>query len=88
MNAGTNEFFRETNNGIMQKIAPIYKKPDFTNGRAHFLSAEKVVAGLAIDTLVFNLGIIWLMSLVLYMALYFDWIRNVIKKIGRIKLKA
>ena len=55
MNTLTNEYFRETDNGIMQKIAPIYKKPDFNNGRAHFLSAEKVVAGVSIDTFVFNL---------------------------------
>jgi hypothetical protein len=88
MNASTSEFFRETNSGIMQKIAPIYKKPDFNNGRAHFLSAEKVVAGVSIDTLVFNLVIIWLMSFVLYLALYFDWLRKLVEKIGRIKLKA
>ncbi|MBU2466981.1 MAG: hypothetical protein KJ615_11600, partial [Bacteroidetes bacterium] len=87
MNTMTNEYFRETDNSIMQKIAPIYKKPDFDNGRAHFLSAEKVVAGVTIDTFVFNLGIIWLMSLVLYLALYFDWLRKSMERIGRIKLK-
>jgi len=47
-----------------------------------------VVAGVSIDTLIFNLGIIWLMSFVLYLALYFDWLRKLVEKIGRIKLKA
>jgi hypothetical protein len=31
LNSDTREFFRYTPNGIMQKIAPVYKKPDFNN---------------------------------------------------------
>jgi hypothetical protein len=34
LNSETKEFFRETPYGYMQKIAPIYKEPDFSNGRA------------------------------------------------------
>ncbi|MBU2554107.1 MAG: ATP-binding cassette domain-containing protein [Bacteroidetes bacterium] len=87
MNTSTQEYFRETNNNIMQKVAPIYKKPDFNNGRAHFLSAEKVVVGVSIDTFVFNVGVIWLMILMLYVALYFDWLRKAMEGLSHIKLK-
>ncbi|MDX9880993.1 MAG: ATP-binding cassette domain-containing protein [Prolixibacteraceae bacterium] len=85
MNAGSKEYYRETANGIMQKVAPVYKKPDFSNGRAHFLSSEKIVGGLKVNTLFFNLFVIWLMNLVLFFSLYFDWIRKSLTGIGRIK---
>lgn len=87
LNAGSKEYYRETDNGIMQKVAPIYKKPDFNDGRAHFLSSEKNVGGLLIGTLAFNLIVIWLMNLCLYFSLYFDWIRKILSSLGKIKVQ-
>lgn len=78
MNAGSKEYYRETRNGIMQKVAPVYKKPDFANGRAHFLSSEKITGGIVMDTLWFNVLIIWTMNLILYLLLYFDLIRKIL----------
>lgn len=85
LNTSAKEYIRETKNGIMQKIAPVYKTPDFDYGRAHFLSSEKRVAGLSISTLYFNLAVIWLMCLFLYLALYFDWLRKIVTGIGKLK---
>lgn len=79
LNTEMKDFYRETPNGIMQKIAPIYKTPDFKNGRAHFLASQKNVGSFAIDTLYFNLAAIWLMSVLLYLSLYYDWIRRLRK---------
>jgi hypothetical protein len=62
----------------MQKIAPIYKDPDFTNGRAHFLASQKNLFGLSVDTFIFNVGIIWMMSIFLYIALYYNWLRKLL----------
>jgi hypothetical protein len=62
----------------MQKIAPIYKDPDFTNGRAHFLASQKNFFGYSVDTLFFNLGMIWLMSAFLYISLYYKWLRKML----------
>jgi len=76
LNANSNEYFRETGTGLMQKVAPIYKAPDFNTGRAHFLASEKKLGSLAIKTLYFDVVVIWLMSLLLYLALYYNWIRN------------
>jgi ABC transport system ATP-binding/permease protein len=78
LNSETKEFFRETPYGYMQKIAPIYKDPDFSNGRAHFFSSEKNLFGYAVGTFVFNLGIIWFMIAFLYIALYYNWLRKLL----------
>ncbi|MDD4189878.1 MAG: ATP-binding cassette domain-containing protein [Mangrovibacterium sp.] len=84
MNAGSKEYYRETRSGIMQKAAPVYKKPDFRNGRAHFLSSEKIIGNLVVSTLSFNLFIIWMMNVLLYAALYGDWIRKILSGMGKI----
>jgi ABC transport system ATP-binding/permease protein len=78
LNSETKEFYRETPYGYMQKIAPIYKDPDFKNGRAHFLASQKNLFGYPVDTFVFNVGMIWLMSTFLYIALYYNWLRKLL----------
>ena len=80
MNNGSNEYFRETTTGLMQKIAPIYKAPDYNTGRAHFLASEKRVFSLSVNTLMFNVIVIWLMTLSLYAALYYNWIRRILNR--------
>lgn len=79
LNSETNEFYRETSIGYMQKIAPIYKKPDFDYGRAHFLASQKNIFGTSVGTFTFNVSVIWLMSVLLYIALYYKWLRNVLR---------
>jgi ABC-type multidrug transport system ATPase subunit len=76
LNTEAKEFYRETPYGYMQKIAPIYKDPEFTNGRAHFLASQKNLFGYAVDTFIFNVGMIWMMSTFLYIALYYNWLRK------------
>jgi hypothetical protein len=87
LNSDANEFYRETPSGIMQKVAPAFKAPDFANGRAHFFAPYKNLFGLQIDTLKFNLGVIWLISTFLYIALYFDWLRKLLHLSGKIKIR-
>ncbi len=79
LNSESSEVFRETPFGYMQKIAPIYKEPDFANGRAHFLASQKNFFGYTVDTFHFNLAILWLMSTFLYIALYYNWLRNILQ---------
>ncbi len=80
MNTGSSEYYRETEAGLMQKIAPIYKEPDYNNGRAHFFASEKRVLDLSIPTLYFNVFVIWFMSLFLYAALYYNWFRKLFRQ--------
>jgi hypothetical protein len=84
LNSKTKEYFRETKTGLMQKVAPIYKSPDFDYGRAHFLASEKRIFPFFIKTLWFDVGIIWLMSVFLYLALYFNWFRKTINVMSNI----
>jgi hypothetical protein len=84
LNTNTKEYFRETKSGLMQKVAPVYKAPDFNTGRAHFLTSEKRILSLEVSTLWFNIVIIWLMSLFLYTALYFNWLRKLINGVSGI----
>lgn len=77
----------EKDGKLIQKIYPIYKDPDpdhaidfnaqFYMPRKHFLSRN-------IDTFFFNTGVIWAMSLVLAVMLYFDVLRRVIDGIGNL----
>ena len=70
------------NNTIIRTNSPIYTKPIKKNGRAHFFAPEKIISNYFISTFVFNLGVIWLMNLILYITL----LQNVFLKIGN-KLK-
>jgi hypothetical protein len=80
-NAEATPFYRETPDGFMQKIAPIYKDPDpdfYRDGRAHFLASQKNLYGHSIDTFTFNVAVIWLMSTFLTISLYYNWLRKVL----------
>jgi ABC transport system ATP-binding/permease protein len=79
LNSETKTFYRETPYGYMQKVAPIYKDPDTKYGRAHFMASQKNLAGYPVDTFIFNLAVIWFMSLFLYVALYYDWLRKILQ---------
>jgi len=75
----------EFNGELIQNAEPIYKFPDHNYGRAHFYSPVKILFGKTIDTMWFNIGVLWLMSLVLYFVLLFDGLRKGINLIGKLK---
>ncbi|HYQ57352.1 MAG TPA: ABC transporter permease, partial [Draconibacterium sp.] len=60
------------NNRLYQGDEPIYRKPVNNNGTAHFYSAYKYIGTLKIDTAIFNIIVIWIMTFLLMVALYFD----------------
>lgn len=75
----------EKDGKLIQKIYPIYKDPDpdhTIDFNAQFYMPKKHFLGRNIDTFYFNLGVIWSMSLVLGIALYFDVLRRIIDGIG------
>ncbi|MBU1611012.1 MAG: ATP-binding cassette domain-containing protein [Proteobacteria bacterium] len=65
------ETARLSGNQLVQMAAPIAQEPDSPWGVAHFLAASKRLGQVTIDTYWFNLGVLWLMGLVLYAALFF-----------------
>ncbi len=69
---------------LVQQVDPIYEDPvveGFFDYRAHFYAPKKHFAGKFFDTFKFNTVVIWLMTLILFLTLYFD----VWKKIMNIK---
>ena len=63
----------------VQKIDPIYLDPvDSKVGRAHFFAPRKKIFGRFYDTYWVNIWVIWVMSLALGIALYFDLLKKFI----------
>ena len=64
---------------LVQQYDPVYRDPvprNFLDFRSHFLAPRKYFAGRYFDTYGFNLAVIWSMSLVLYVMLYFEALKN------------
>jgi hypothetical protein len=67
---------------LIQKIFPIYfddHRPDSPlDFSANFYSPTKHFLGKIFDTLYFNIGVIWCFTLLLYIALYFRWLKRLV----------
>lgn len=77
----------EKDGKLVQKIYPVYKDPDpehMVDFDAQFYMPAKHFLKVNIDTLIFNVAVIWSMTLVLMLALYFDVLRRIIDGIGNL----
>jgi ABC transport system ATP-binding/permease protein len=75
----------EKDGKLIQKIYPIYKDPDPEHAidfDAQFYMPAKHFLRRDIDTFWFNTGVIWSMTLVLALLLYFDVLRRIIDGFG------
>lgn len=75
---------------LIQNYEPIFLYPAKRNGfslRAHFFAPAKYIFGLQLDTLWFNLIIIWVMSAIFYFTLYYDILRKTLEFGSRIGKK-
>jgi hypothetical protein len=77
----------EYNGEVVQKLDPIYMDPKYKFIKAHFYSPTKQLFGNYIDTYLVNVAVIWFMTLILYMILYFRLLRKLLnsgeKLLGR-----
>jgi hypothetical protein len=77
---------------LMQKIYPVYLYPlpenEFLDTKAHFYAPVKYAFGQYVPTLFFNLGIIWLMTGLLYITLYHKAFRVLVGTDGKHRKKA
>ena len=76
----------ETPDRIIQKYAPAYMRPVTKNGRTHFYAPYKMVGNLSIDTFWFNIIVLWIVNLMLYMALYFNLLQKTVIYFGSLRL--
>jgi ABC-type multidrug transport system ATPase subunit len=74
---------RVQNGHVVQLSSPICKPPSSSLGRAHFGAATKRVGSILIPTFWFNLGMLWLLTLLLYLCLYADLINRMAARLAR-----
>jgi hypothetical protein len=71
---------------LIQQINPIYvyPKPDgVLDYRTHFFAPQKNLLGTPVSTFVFNLLVIWMMTIILYFTLYFELLRKFVNIFDR-----
>jgi len=76
----------ETEDRIIQKSDPVLMRPGSHVGRAQFYAPYKLIGNLRIETLVFNMLVIWLMNLFLFVTLYFNLLKRLMNLMERINV--
>ncbi|TVQ94012.1 MAG: ATP-binding cassette domain-containing protein [Bacteroidetes bacterium] len=69
------------NNKLIQKIDPIYLNPQnnsYLDFRAHFLAPVKNFMGGQVPTLYFNVGVIWIFTILAFATLYFNALKRLV----------
>jgi len=77
-------------NELVQQIDPIFQDPDpngFLNFRSHFLAPRKYFLGRYWGTFGFNISVIWFLTFILYVTLYFDCLKKLLSLLEKTKLK-
>ena len=71
---------------LLQQINPVFHQPEMPNNlldyRTHFFAPGKYFLGHYINTFIFNIIVIWLMSVLLYVALYFEWLKKLVNSLN------
>jgi len=70
--------FVEFNGEIIQKLEPIFMEPRSRFIKAHFYSPTKQVFGVKFDTFIVNVVVLWVMTTMLYLALYFRLLKKLL----------
>lgn len=68
----------EYENELIQKIDPIFQDPEHNFIKAHFYAPRKAVFGKYFDTFWVNVAVIWTMTLLLYLSLYFKALKRLL----------
>ncbi|GAO29159.1 hypothetical protein JCM15548_11322 [Geofilum rubicundum JCM 15548] len=71
----------------IQRKHPIYKSPASKWGRAHFYAHSKRMGPILIPTGIFNVLVMWMGVLLLYVTLYLDILRRIIHYFETFKLR-
>ncbi len=74
---------------LVQQINPVFVQPKpkgLLDYRAQFFAPSKNLIGLQIDTYYFNILVIWFVSLLFYITLYFELLRKLINSFSIVNL--
>jgi hypothetical protein len=78
------------NNSVFQNIDPIYLDPykkGLLNFRTHFYAPSKYIFGIKTDTFVFNISLVLLSTIFLYLALYYELPGRAVRLLENIKFQ-
>lgn len=89
-NVNTADRIVEHRGKLLQLVDPIFHEPTTKTGpldyRTHFFAPAKQLGGVHVDTFVFNIAVIWVMTIVLYVSLYYELLGRFIEQAGRLRL--
>jgi ABC-type multidrug transport system ATPase subunit len=86
-NKSLEEFVRDKNENtkiiiykgeLIQKLDPVFMDSEYKLIRAHFYAPEKQVFGTKVDTYAVNVIVLWIMTFLLYLALYFRLLKKLL----------
>lgn len=86
LNRRTTGKIYEAENRFIQKADPVFMRPGSGYGRAHFFAPYKQIGNLRIGTLLFNVLVIWMMTIVLFITLYYNLLKRFIVLLESLKL--
>ncbi len=66
----------EFDNEFIQKLDPVFMNPKHNFVKAHFYAPVKNIFGKPVDTFIVNIVVLWVMTLLLYAALYFRLLKK------------
>ena len=75
----------EYKHSFVRQSDPVFLDPtpsSFFDFRSHFFAPGKYFAGRYFETFWFNMSIIWILILFLYISLYFGWLKKLVKNEG------
>jgi ABC-type multidrug transport system ATPase subunit len=86
LNRMTTSKIYDSGKKIIQKADPVFMAPGSKIGRAHFFAPYKLLGDLKISTLLFDMAVIWLMIVGLFVTLYYNVLKRFIIWIDSLKL--
>jgi ABC transport system ATP-binding/permease protein len=80
----------EYNHQLVQHFHPIYQDPIVNSKlswRTHFYSPQKPFLGKLYDTYWYNMCVIWLFTIILFITLYFETLKKILELPGKFKFR-
>lgn len=76
---------------LVQQYDPVYRDPvprNILDFRSHFLAPRKYFLGRYFDTFWFNICVIWVMTVLLYITLYYESLKKLLEFLSKIRMPA
>jgi hypothetical protein len=78
------KFYYAPNHRLIQKKDPIFMEPVSDWGRAHFYAPCKIIRNHRIPTYTFNMAVLWIWTVLMFIALRMDLLRKAVTLVSNI----